>query len=560
MMMQWAQDGLFVSLDDIKSLTSELAPGLDLQTGLLAFVSRAKRLFGASSTSIWLRDPEDTEKLMPVAIDWQGTEPQYYEARIPIGQGLAGRVFAEREVILCRSEDEINNIPAHINGSRAFRQLKSFIGVPLYNDDTVIGVFEVGSSEKDAFGEQHVVLLKTLANFASGFIRYTLLLNSVVKIASSSGLRKLASTVVRETPRLVNGTGASLFLRHRLGDNEPAYLAATSFLSQTLVTKDLFMSNPNFRDAAFYRPYEGITGWVLATGKCLNLALKDGEDRDSALERINVDLIGQNLKEAHWQGKYWVPDGARTRDDYSDKPIIGVPLLNRNKEVLGVLIIPERNEGNFSDSDRDVLEFCAGQIVRAITEKLVPLELVSSLVTAVDAKDPYTEHHSQNVRRLSIAIGRELKLSEEEMQELEIAALMHDIGKIGVPDAILSKPGRINKAERYAIESHTVIGHEILTGISFGGMDTIRRTVFEHHERLDGSGYPSGLEKPGICLAARIVAVADSYDALVSWRPYKEGVKPSEAFKIIKSETPAKYDSKIVDAFEKVLEPVLDTS
>lgn len=141
-------------------------------------------------------------------------------------------------------------------------------------------------------------------------------------------------------------------------------------------------------------------------------------------------------------------------------------------------------------------------------------------VAALDARDAYTAGHSERVGRLAAALGRELGLPEEEVERLEIAGLLHDVGKIGVPDAVLLKPGRFTPAEYDAMKQHAVLSGQILEGVE--ELDKVARWVACHHERWDGSGYPRGLNGEEIPLGARILAVADACDAMLSRRSYKD--------------------------------------
>lgn len=184
-------------------------------------------------------------------------------------------------------------------------------------------------------------------------------------------------------------------------------------------------------------------------------------------------------------------------------------------------------------------------------------EVITALVAAVEAKDPYTSGHTQRVAELSVRIGQELGLSPERLRVLSQAAILHDIGKIGVPDAILNKPGPLTGEEFAAIRQHPVRGYEIIKGVrslqrELGG-------IRSHHERMDGSGYPDGLHGESIPLEARIIAVADVYDALTSLRPYRDAATIDQALRIIGGEAGTRLDSACVAALRQVLagEPLL---
>jgi putative nucleotidyltransferase with HDIG domain len=148
------------------------------------------------------------------------------------------------------------------------------------------------------------------------------------------------------------------------------------------------------------------------------------------------------------------------------------------------------------------------------------------MVTAIDAKDPYTQGHSLRVSELSVAIAQELGLTENFINNLRVGSLLHDIGKIGTPDHILKKEGKLTEQEYDEIKAHTVIGHNIMRQSM--ALQPVLPAILSHHERLDGSGYPYGLRGDEIPLMSRIVAVSDVFDAMASERPYRPG-KPIDA-------------------------------
>jgi HD-GYP domain-containing protein (c-di-GMP phosphodiesterase class II) len=186
------------------------------------------------------------------------------------------------------------------------------------------------------------------------------------------------------------------------------------------------------------------------------------------------------------------------------------------------------------------------QVQRGYTEVIV------ALVEAVEAKDPYTRGHTQRVAELALAIGRALRLPPEQLRILNRAALLHDVGKIGVPDAILNKPGRLTEEEFAIIKEHPVQGYAMIANVrslrdELGG-------IRSHHERLDGSGYPDGLMGDAIPLIARIIAVSDVFDALTSPRPYRGPWSSEQAFALIDAEAGTRLDADSVAALHIVVQ------
>jgi len=163
------------------------------------------------------------------------------------------------------------------------------------------------------------------------------------------------------------------------------------------------------------------------------------------------------------------------------------------------------------------------------------------------ARDPYTWGHSERVARMAVRLAHEMGLSESDISDLYLGGLLHDIGKIGVRDDVLRKPGPLTEEERAMIEKHTVIGDAILSHV--GQLTHLRPIVRNHHERWDGRGYPDRLRGEHIPLAARILAVADGCDAMLSDRPYRKGMAPERIDQIVREGAGSHWDPDVVAMF-----------
>lgn len=180
-------------------------------------------------------------------------------------------------------------------------------------------------------------------------------------------------------------------------------------------------------------------------------------------------------------------------------------------------------------------------------------DVIISLAKAIEAKDKYTEGHTERVKEIAVKVGQKYDLTPERLKILETAAMIHDIGKIGVPEIILNKPGKLTDEEFRIIKNHPVIGEEICRPLNT--LVNTRKIVRAHHEKLDGSGYPDGLRGEDICLEARILAVVDIFDALYSDRPYRAKMPLQQCFKILREEAAVgKLDSKIVELLINMIE------
>ncbi len=179
------------------------------------------------------------------------------------------------------------------------------------------------------------------------------------------------------------------------------------------------------------------------------------------------------------------------------------------------------------------------------------LTTINALVSAIDAKDPYTRGHSAQTLKHAVAIARELRWGDDLIERLQYACLLHDLGKIGIPDSILKK-GENLTAEEYEIQKrHPQIGADIIKPIKFLNRDI--GWIRHHHEWFDGRGYPDGLEGEEIPIGARVIAVADAFDAMTSVRPYRPAMKPEEALAELKNKAGTQFDPVIVEAFERAV-------
>jgi putative two-component system response regulator len=179
------------------------------------------------------------------------------------------------------------------------------------------------------------------------------------------------------------------------------------------------------------------------------------------------------------------------------------------------------------------------------------LDFIAAIGATVEMRDPYTAGHQRRTADLAVAIARELHLREDQIEGLKLASVVHDIGKIRIPAEILCKPGRLDDIEYNLIKQHPVSGWEILKPIEFPW--PIAEVVKQHHERLDGSGYPAGLKGDEILLEARILAVADVVEAMMSHRPYRPGLGIEAAMTEITQHQGQLYDAAVVDACLRVL-------
>jgi len=241
--------------------------------------------------------------------------------------------------------------------------------------------------------------------------------------------------------------------------------------------------------------------------------------------------------------------------------------------IYGVFVFHSRNEQEFGMREKEMFRTLALDISYALSvvDELPRLEAISkdrdrahekiqrlisnaveALANVIEQRDPYTAGHQYRVSEIATAIGRELKLSLGQIRTISLAAMVHDIGKVSVPSEVLARPGRLSALEMNMVKEHVESGYQILSKIEFE--QPIARIVREHHERLDGTGYPKGLKGDEITLEARIIAVADVADAIASHRPYRPALGLTKAKAILSADRGKAYDANVVDAFLRVAE------
>lgn len=186
-----------------------------------------------------------------------------------------------------------------------------------------------------------------------------------------------------------------------------------------------------------------------------------------------------------------------------------------------------------------------------VDTKRMHLELLRALTAAVDAKDPYTRGHSARVAQLALAIADRMRLSGKQKEIIEYAAILHDVGKIGIADTILSKPGRLSPEEYRIVQEHPLIGYRIVKDVDF--LHQVAEVILAHHERCNGKGYPQGKCREEIPLEARIVAAADVFDALTSERPYRRAYTVEEALEIMEHEEAGHFDPEVLEVLKAIV-------
>ena len=283
---------------------------------------------------------------------------------------------------------------------------------------------------------------------------------------------------------------------------------------------------------------KGLAGYVAKTGESINI--KDAYND----KRFNPEV---DLKTG-----------------YKTKTILCLPIKNNNQEIIGVFQVLNKNKGCFTKSDEDLLVAIGGSASIALEnaqlfeeqtrlyreQKELFESFIDTLATSIDARDKITAGHSLRVKLYSVLIAKKMGLDEKEIGIVEKAAILHDIGKIGIMDSVLQKEGKLTPEEYAHIQEHARITHDILDKIHMSeDFKKITEIACSHHEKFDGHGYYRGLKGKKIPLGGRILAVADVFDAITSKRHYRDRMPINNAINIILEGSGTHFDKKIVEIF-----------
>ncbi len=323
------------------------------------------------------------------------------------------------------------------------------------------------------------------------------LLYEVNKKAANNGrLPDLLQQVITMTQQTLNAEAASVLL-FRDNDQELYFEAATGPVSKAL------------RQVKLSAQY-GIAGQVIRTGKPL---IVNDVTRSANFHKLIDDTTG-----------------------FYTKSLVCAPLAVKHK-ILGVIeVLNKRGGGNFNEQDMEAVVSVATTAAMAIENTKLQQTILEAynntiitLAATIDAKDPYTRGHSERVMEYTLKAGMSLSFSPDEIETLEYAGILHDIGKITIDTSVLNKPGPLSPSEWEIMHAHPTVGAELLKEIPF--LEKAAELVLYHHERHDGTGYPRGLKGGEVPMGARLIAVADAFDTMTTDRSYRSAISIDKAIK-----------------------------
>ena len=350
-------------------------------------------------------------------------------------------------------------------------------------------------------------------------------LNCAAALAASTDLRSMIAHTLQACTKELDARGGYVMLTN--DENK-----------EWLTTEAAYSVEGEFEFPKRLELGAGVTGYAVKMGQPISIHNSNDEQ---------LDVEG-------------VQSGARS--------IVSVPLVARNymgpaqassEQVLGAITLLGNAEDSFGNpDDMHLLRSLAALVAEAVSnanmeerQRTTFLMTLETLAKSLEARDVYTRGHSQRVCDVSMMIGERMGLNPEALEELRVGTILHDIGKIGVPDSILNKPGRLTDEEFIIMKSHPVIGYEICSplGLSEGVLMIIRN----HHEKLDGTGYPDGLKGGELPLSLRIVCVADAFDAMSSRRPYRDVMQMSRVLAELSAGAGVQFDPVVVEMLRELL-------
>ncbi len=283
---------------------------------------------------------------------------------------------------------------------------------------------------------------------------------------------------------------------------------------------------------------KGIAGEVYQTAKPLNIR----DAYSSSLFNPNVDK----------------------KTGYRTRTILAIPLINRG-HIIGVFQAINKNGSHFTREDEELMGYVSAYISSSVENAILDEELrkaqeeiVFRLAFATGYKDPETKNHIIRVGKFAGVVARALNWDKTKVNFLELAAPMHDIGKVGILDKILKKPGRLTDVEFDEMRKHTIFGYNILKGSDSSLLKIASKIALEHHEKWDGTGYPHGKRGEEISIEARITAIVDVFDALTSIRPYKSAWSIEDTIEEIKNMSNKHFDAYLVEVFIENLDKIIE--
>jgi putative nucleotidyltransferase with HDIG domain len=515
------QEQAFITSDPLAIQFSEEAKSLHHRINQMAYANSLSKLYEQSldilidltqaDSATYFYIDQDNREMVVAAIHGDQDSDHLLGLRIPRQEALLQAALAEKEPIIIgdlTGDPRWMRIASPSSAARMF----NLISLPLVAQERLVGVIQIYNYKQanldflELLRERIAVEVErrtTLEAAQTSNQRLHLLVEALGQIGGTFDRKELLQTVLEKSADLVGAERTSIYI-----------------------------TDPNSKDTSYqlaYQPTQSLT---------------------------------QNPHQGETYSHYRDLPGATE----TNRSVISIPLgsINDNtgsqqrSDQLGRLMAIKPSQASFTADDADVLRALthhatnfleAAEIFEGMEELF--FDVIEALVASMDAKDSYTQGHSKRVAEYSVLIARELGLDENEVQNIRIGSLLHDVGKIGIPDEILKKKGKLTPDEYAIVQGHPLTGWKILRGVRL--LEPMLPAIIEHHEKLDGSGYPYGLSEDHISIMGRIVAVADVFDAMTSDRPYRNAIPVPEVLHYLEENAGNLFDPKCVAALIEII-------
>ncbi|MBN1485101.1 MAG: GAF domain-containing protein [Chloroflexia bacterium] len=533
------QAALLRRLDVLQQADLILHHTEDLDLLLRRFLELLLETTQTESGTLYLVDEQEEQLVFAVVIGPTGVDEALQGHRMPIGRGIVGHAAQKGEPIWL-SQIEHSRHWARDLAKRSGYRPRNVLCLPLKAQGQVIAVVQLfDRPAEQPLDENELEFLVGLVNDLALKVenarlldetremvaRQRALLDVSLELGTTLDRDRLLQLILERIIELLRAEDASIFELDEQ-KKELVLLKATRIAPDLLGTIRVPVGT-------------GIAGWVAEHGETVLVPDVTQDERFYAKVDQETSFVTRSILCTPLVVQEQVP---------------GQEGLSRRRLVGVAQVLNKKGGGRLSRVDQEIFEGLAGQAAIAMERTRLYQQInelftsaIAALAEAMEAKDPYTRGHTRRVTAMSVAIAKELGLSAEEVLRIRLAGLLHDIGKIGMPDAILKKAGRVNEEEMAIIRRHPLEGARILQPLHH--LQDIVCGVAEHHERYDGSGYPSGLQGEEISLAGRIIAVADTFDAMTSTRPYRQALPAEVARKELCDQAGRQFDPQVVQAF-----------
>ncbi|MEW6103012.1 MAG: HD domain-containing phosphohydrolase [bacterium] len=513
-------------LEELYKISEQMGSGLDIEDLVELIMEGSIKVSSADEGSLMLLDEATSTLRIMVA---KGLSKETKESvTISLGQPIAGVVARDGKPILLTEElkeEKFSNV--HHEG----RRIKSAISLPLKIKDNIIGVLNLNITKSDrVFSEEDIQPLSIFATQAA--------------IAIENA--RLYKTTTKRTEELLILNRAGKVLSATFQEEEVLNTMVNTILE--IIEFDVSAS------FLFNEDYSILT---ITSFK---------QEEENVIETIKDKLTTLLSDLTTWDFKKNIV--VKTRIKEGLKPLekeqkelqshLLFPLVAK-EEVIGAVSIHSFKLNFFKEEHLHTLSILAPQVAIAIENARIYQEMqnlytetIKALAAEIETRNPYTLGHSERVTDYSVMVAKSLNLPSSKIELIKYAGLLHDLGKIGISDNVLLKPGKLTDQEFAEIKSHPLKSESIIKIITF--LKDALPVVRHHHEHYDGGGYPDGLAYEKIPLESRILAVADAYDAMTSDRPYRGAMSKDEAINILKKCSGTQFDPQVVSVFVSLID------